>query len=859
MGRRALLADVREHLASSRVVTLVGPGGVGKTRVALRFAEVARRTYRDGCWVVPLADLAEPGLLGPAVAEALGLQGADGPWQVETLADHIADRTALLVLDNCEHLLAAVGDLVEGLRATCPNLRFLLTSRRPLRLSGEDVIVVPPLSLPDEATVATPEAITHYEAVNLFLDRAMSARSDFELTPDNAAAVVTLCRELDGLPLAIELAAARIRALSPQEIRDSLAERLEVLNLGYRDADDRHQSLRACVEWSYDLCTELEQRFWARSSVFTGGYDLEAAAAVCACRRPARRGGPRPDERTRRPVDRPRRGSRPGHTRYRMLADIRQFGLERAEKDGELHGMRERHATWCAELVSRFDDDACGPHQPDWLRRLRPGAREPAGRHRVRTQGPPRRRGRSGHGDEARPVLVGLRVARRGPPLAGGRVGLRCRDAAGASPRDGRGRPVRGPPERPSPRQAADRRGDRGGRRRRGHPGARVCCWCPPPCCRSGTAPRPRLPIRPTRAVALLRAASDLPGELLALFVAGVCHGFAGNSAEAAARHRQCIARADEVGERHMKALAVAGLGEHELAAGRLDEATALFREAIVLKQELGDRMGMAVGLDSLGRVATAEGRGERAALLLGAAESIWDAVGMSETGNPFAFAPSRSDGLQQARKLLGKQRFRELFRRGSQLGLDEAVPFALEAKTDAATTSRARRAVPADQAGDGGGRPGRRRAVQPRDRRTAGHLRADRPGTRGEHPAQARVQLPVPHRGLGHRTPARRRCDWGRWLRSSHQRASRIRRRRPGSGPVAQPQGHLVSRRAQSALLNHRWLSSELGLGAPSSATADLTPRLAAWASRKTSCCARSRSATSASCGCGSPTCSGP
>ena len=256
-------------------------------------------------------------------------------------------------------------------------------------------------------------------------------------------------------------------------------------------------------------------------------------------------------------------------------------------------------------------------------------------------------------------------------------------------------------------------------------------------------------------AVALLRAASNLPGELMALFVAGVCHGFAGNSVEAAARHRQCIARADEVGERHMKALAIAGLGEHELAAGRLEEATALFREAIVLKRELGDRMGIAVGLDSLGRVAIAEGRGERAALLLGAAEGIWDAVGMSETGNPFAFAPSRSDGLQQARKLLGKQRFRELFRRGSQLSLDEVVAFALEADADAdPATSRARRTLPADQAGAGGGRPGRRRFVQPRDRRTAVHLRADRSGTCGEHPAQARVQLPVPDRRLGHRTP---------------------------------------------------------------------------------------------------------
>ena len=349
------------------MVTLVGPGGVGKTRVALRITELEGRSYRDGCWVVPLAELAEPELLGPAVAEALGLHGGDRPWRVETLADHLADRTALLVLDNCEHLVSAVGDLVEGLRATCPNLRFLLTSRRPLGLSGEDVIVVPPLGLPDEATVATPETITHHEAVNLFMDRATSARSDFRLTPANAPAVAGLCRDLDGIPLAIELAAARVRALSPQEIRDSLAERVEVLNLGYRDADERHQSLRACVEWSYQLCSELEQRFWARSSVFIGGFDLAAAAAVCgADDLPA---GEILDL-VSALVDQSvllAEETANGQTRYRMLGEIRQFGLERAEKEGELHGMRERHATWCAELASRFDDDACGPRQRDWL------------------------------------------------------------------------------------------------------------------------------------------------------------------------------------------------------------------------------------------------------------------------------------------------------------------------------------------------------------------------------------------------------------------------------------------------------------------------------------------------------------
>jgi len=371
VGRRAVLNDVREHLASSRVVTLVGPGGVGKTRVALRVMEEARASYRDGCWVVPLADLVDPDLLSAAVAEALGLQVTDRPWGLDTLADHLAERAALLVLDNCEHLVDTVVELVVGLRARCADLTFLLTSRRPLRLGGESIIVVPPLSHPDGSTVTTPESIAHYEAVSLFLDRATSARTDFALTSDNAPAVAELCRELEGVPLAIELAAARTRALSPQEIRDRLAERLAVLNLGYRDAEARHQTLRACVEWSYDLCTPVEQRFWARSSVFAGGYDLEGVAAVCGADDLSAAGVL---DLVSALVDQSvvlAEVTARGHTRYRMLADIRQFGLERAEKDGELQGIQQRHARWYDELVSRFDREACGPDQIDWLRRLR--------------------------------------------------------------------------------------------------------------------------------------------------------------------------------------------------------------------------------------------------------------------------------------------------------------------------------------------------------------------------------------------------------------------------------------------------------------------------------------------------------
>jgi predicted ATPase/DNA-binding CsgD family transcriptional regulator len=682
VGRRALLAEVRERLSSSRVVTLVGPGGVGKTRVALRVAEEARRTYREGCWVVPLAELSKSELLIPTVAQALDLHGAEGSIQHDTLSDHIADRTALLVLDNSEHLLAAVSALVEGLRATCPNVRFLLTSRRPLRLGGEDVIVVPPLNLPDQVTVATPEGISHYEAVNLFLDRAKAASSDFELTPDNAKAVLDLCRDLEGLPLAIELAAARIRALSPQEISDSLGERLTVLSVGYRDADERHQSLRACVEWSYQLCSQFEQRLWARLSVFTAGCGLEAARAVCgADDTPSHEILDLMTALVDQSVILAEEGAT-GQTRYRMLADIRQFGLEQAEKEGELNGLKERLATWCSELVSRFDHDACGPQQPHWLRRLRlehGNLRSAIEYATLSTEGAATGLvmareldlywAATGSLDEARHWLgLGLASGAGDPRERGRALALAARFAVLQNDR------VRARELVDEGNEVATAVDDTRALGLLSVPAAMLSVWDGSPAAAADQA---------DRALARLESSSDLPGELLALFVAGVCHGFAGNNTEAIARHRRCIARADEVGERHMKALAVAGLGEQQLAVGHLEEASALFREAIVLKRELGDRMGMAVGLDSLGRVATAEGEGERAALLLGAAEGIWDVVGMSETGNPFAFAPSRSDGLQQARKLLGKQRFRELFRQGARLSLDEAVRFALEANAD--------------------------------------------------------------------------------------------------------------------------------------------------------------------------------
>ncbi len=539
------------------------------------------------------------------------------------------------------------------------------------------MIVVPPLSFPGEDVPTRPEAIVHFEAVDLFVDRATSAYSGFELTPDNAPAVATLCRELDGVPLAIELAAARVRALSPGEICDNLTRRLQILNTGYRDAAERHQSLRACLEWSFRLCTDLEQQFWVRSAVFAGGFDLESAAVICGA-----------DDLPSHEIldlvsaliDQSIIVAEPagsGQTRYRMLADIREFGIEQGEKAGELSGLQERHASWFAQLAREFDEQASGPDQPVWLRRMRfehANLRAALNRMSEATDAP----GASldmarrldlfwsacGWLDEARHWLE-LGLAAGGAPsreraLA---MAVAARFAALQSDR------ARARTLLDQGYELAKRIGDSRVLGVLLVPDAMLSVWNGAPDDAAEQA---------DRAAAMLRTAGDLTGELRALFVAGVCHSFAGTHVDAVARFKRCIDRADEVGERHMKALAVNGLGEQELRSDNPAGAAALFRSALGIKRELGDRLGIAVGLDSLGRVAVAEGGGQRAAVLLGAAEGIWDEVGMSETGNMFAYAPSRTDGLERARKLLGKERFRDLFARGSRLGVDEAVSFAL-------------------------------------------------------------------------------------------------------------------------------------------------------------------------------------
>ena len=281
IGRRHELAEARRKLAAGRLVSLTGPGGVGKTRLAIHIAAALGRGFPAGAWLAELAELRDPALVGSAVLAALGLRDQTAAEPLARLCSYLKDKELLLVLDNCEHLLDAAAELVGEVLRTAPGVRVITTSREPLSVAGEHVLPVPPLELPDPDHAVPLAQLRQNEAVALFTERAAAASGRFELAAANQAAVIGLCRRLDGLPLAIELAAVRTRALEPEQILDRLSDRFALLTGGGRAALPRHQTLRTTIEWSYDLLTAAERTLLARLCVFAGRFTLDDVEAVC--------------------------------------------------------------------------------------------------------------------------------------------------------------------------------------------------------------------------------------------------------------------------------------------------------------------------------------------------------------------------------------------------------------------------------------------------------------------------------------------------------------------------------------------------------------------------------------------------
>jgi predicted ATPase/DNA-binding SARP family transcriptional activator len=364
-GRERECADLAEAVERARLVTLVGAGGIGKSRLALRVASDLAGRYADGAWIAELASVGSADAVPYVVAAVLGIHVAQGRTVEEALVDSLRGRQLLLVVDNCEHVLDGVAALLHTLTRGCPDLTVIATSRQRLTVDGEQVWPVPPLPIPD-ATATAPGDVLATAAGALFVDRARSVRPDFALDDRTAAAVATICRDLDGLPLAIELAAARMQAVTASDLAMRLGERFAVLGGGRRLDHQRHRTLQAVVDWSYELLDEPERLVFARLSVFAGGWTLEHVTAVCPGNGVA---ADRVVDVLASLIDKSMvvtpTSAWPG--RYRMLETMRQYGVARLAERGETTTVQCRHAEYLVELAERADAGLRGPDEATWV------------------------------------------------------------------------------------------------------------------------------------------------------------------------------------------------------------------------------------------------------------------------------------------------------------------------------------------------------------------------------------------------------------------------------------------------------------------------------------------------------------
>ena len=370
VGRDQEIEDAERRLGESTMLTLTGPGGVGKTRLALEIAAHLLSSFPDGVWLVELAPLTEDQLVDDAIASALRIKQRPGADIPTTIIESMEERRMLLILDNCEHLIEPVVAITHQIMRRCPEVQVLATSREALGMPGESLMAVPSMSLPSTDGQAAAETLQESDAVRLFVDRARTVLPSFELTDAVAAPVVQICRRLDGIPLAVELAASRIRSLPPAQIAARLDDRFRLLTGGSRTALPRHRTLRAAMDWSFDLLTEPEQVLFPRLAVFAGSFSIEAAEAVCSddvvdsqdvvdlLAHLVDRSLLVTDEAT-------------GEARYRMLETIRDYAQERLADSGQARATFSRHRDWFVDLVERARSAFfSGPIQAEWVERL---------------------------------------------------------------------------------------------------------------------------------------------------------------------------------------------------------------------------------------------------------------------------------------------------------------------------------------------------------------------------------------------------------------------------------------------------------------------------------------------------------
>ncbi len=675
VGRRRELAETKRLLKEFRAVTLSGPGGVGKTRLALQVAADVRRVFRDGVWVVELAELRDPGLLAHVLADRLGLSDESGRSVADTVVGYLKQRTALIVLDNCEHIVDACAVFVEKLLVNCPHLHVLATSRQSLGFSGEAVVRVPGLPVPDLDSGLSVEQLAHYEAIRLFVDRAAAVQHGFAINARNAAALIGICRHLDGIPLAIELAARRLRVLSVEEVEQRLSQLTGRIGGQCHTAPARHQTLRALFDSSFELCSRQERRIWARASVFSGGFDLEAVEYVCAGE------GVESDEilgLVDGLVDKSifTRDEQAAGVRYRMLEPIREYGEERLLEADDRDRARLRHREWYADLAARFEADCVGIDQVAWV-------------HRLRQEHANLRRALEFCVTEPGQATAGMRIMHmiedhwsiRGL-LPEARHWLDQLLAVDTQPRWERASALRqngmwallcGEPDVATPLlDEADelaRRLEIDTVRAYIEQARGIAALC--------RADLEQATALLDKSLSGFRDAGAFRGEVLTLFMLGYSLALGGIE-RGWDLLDECITATTRRSEVYWRSWSWWALAHVELFRGGLVRADAAAHNALRLQRRLDNSMGTALSLDTLAWITERYGRHIRAATLFGAADAVYDTVGASPAFYALVHA-AHQEHVMLARAALGDAAFDEAYDKGRALRRELAIDYALD------------------------------------------------------------------------------------------------------------------------------------------------------------------------------------
>jgi predicted ATPase/DNA-binding CsgD family transcriptional regulator len=672
-GRRSELTTVKGLLGEHRLVTLTGFGGVGKTRLALRVAHDTSRTFHDGVGWVELADIRDPALLIQAFIDALQLTDRPGRDSWAALVQELRERQMLLVLDNCEHVLAEVAAMADELLRSAPGLRVLATSRQVLGIPGETTLPVTPLPVPP-ADGVEPGAAVRYPALALLRERASAVLPGFEITADNQDVAAELCRKLDGIPLAIELAAVKLKVLSLPELVDRLDARLHVLRQPGSAGPPRHGTIKATTDQSYDLCTPDERLLWARASVFAGGFSIAAAERVCS------------DDRLPEAsvldvvlglVDKSvlTRSDASGQIRFRLLEPLREHGLRRLRDDDEYDDVVHRHISWCEELLSEACLQWFGPTQEHWCTTLQlehPNMRA-AVKHCLGHEGCQERAlemlGRPWFLwialflDEGRQWLE--RVVEVCPEPSGSRVHALGTLGYIASLQGDLDRAEEVASEG---RALATSLNDDVGIAYTTHILGLTALF----------SDAERSISLLSEALPLYQRADVVDDYVVGLRVQlGLAHLFRGDLAEAQAQFELCRELCVVTGERWLLSYALYGLGFVRKLEGDPGGSVELACEALEIKWFFRDLCGLSTTMDLLAWAHTDARRYGKGAALLGAAASLWDRFGVRLFGSDDWLA-MMEQAEQACREHLGPRAFDAAYRAGKEMGSAQAMELAL-------------------------------------------------------------------------------------------------------------------------------------------------------------------------------------